>query len=141
MQKSSKVLTAGTFDGLHVGHQWVLNAAAARTNGGILHVIIAPDTTVTHTKGRPPRHPQAARKAAVEAYLTQSNIAHVVHIGHENSPPTVLLCEIKPDIVALGYDQTIDEKALIDALPGLIVWRMPPYAAKHFKSSRFSGTL
>ena len=101
------VLAGGVFDIIHPGHIHTLNAAKAL--GGILVVAIATDKTAEKMKKRSPLHDQELRCELVNSL----SMVDEAIIGHEeNIFETVK--EIKPDIIALGYDQIHQEKFISD---------------------------
>ena len=101
------VLAGGVFDIIHPGHIHTLKAAKAL--GDILVVAIATDKTAQKMKKRIPLHNQELRRELVDC-LTMVDVAI---IGHENDIfETVKL--VKPEIIALGYDQIHQEKFISD---------------------------
>ena len=101
------VLAGGVFDIIHPGHIHTLNEA--KKLGDVLVVVIATDKTAVKMKKRKPLHSQDQRKLLVDTL----DIVDVAVIGNdENIFKTVDL--IKPQIIALGYDQIHQEKAIID---------------------------
>jgi len=101
------VLAGGVFDIIHPGHIHTLKAAKAL--GDVLVVAIATDKTAQKMKKRIPLHNQELRRELVDC-LSMVDIAVV---GHENDIfETVKL--VKPEIIALGYDQTHQEKFISD---------------------------
>src|SRR3989344_7052951 len=99
------VLVTGTFDILHPGHLNYLNQA--KKLGDYLVVIIARDENVKKIKGRYPIHDEVDRKRSLEQFDPS---LHVV-LGDLDDPYTCLH-KFKPDVIALGYDQT----AFVDRL-------------------------
>ena len=95
------VLVGGVYDILHLGHLAVL--AEAKTYGDLLVVAVATDVTVETLKGRRPVFPEEDRRALVES-LRPVDAAILgyedVSMGYEQ-----VIDEIKPNIIALGYDQ------------------------------------
>jgi cytidyltransferase-like protein len=95
------VLVGGVYDILHLGHLAAL--AEAKTHGDLLVVVVATDTTVEILKGRRPVFPEEDRRTLVEA-LKPVDAAILgyedVGMGYEQ-----VIAEVKPDIIALGYDQ------------------------------------
>jgi cytidyltransferase-like protein len=95
------VLVGGVYDILHLGHLAAL--AEAKTHGDLLVVVVATDTTVETLKGRRPVFPEEDRRTLVEA-LKPVDAAILgyedVGMGYEQ-----VIAEVKPDIIALGYDQ------------------------------------
>ncbi len=102
------VLTGGVFDVIHPGHVYTLRAAAAL--GDVLVVVVARDSTVERNKGRPPLHGEDLRLMLVSA-LKPVDIAVLGSTG--DIMDTVEL--VRPDVIALGYDQIHTEDSLISA--------------------------
>ena len=101
------VLAGGVFDIIHPGHIHTLKAAKAL--GDILVVAIATDKTAQNMKKRLPLHNQELRRELVDCL----SMVDVAIIGHENDIfETVKL--VKPEIIALGYDQIHQEKFMSD---------------------------
>ena len=104
------VLAGGVYDILHLGHLAVL--AEAKTYGDLLVVVIATDTTVETLKGRRPVFPEEDRRALVES-LKPVDVAILgyedVGMGYEE-----VIDEVKPDIIALGYDQDSVARTVIE---------------------------
>ena len=101
------VLAGGVFDIIHPGHIHTLNAAKAL--GDILIVVIATDKTAEKMKKRLPLHNQNQRKMLVDS-LSMVNLSIV---GHEGDIfKTVDL--IRPQVIALGYDQIHQEKFITE---------------------------
>jgi FAD synthetase len=97
------VLASGVFDLLHLGHVKFLEEAK-KTGGenAELVVIIARDRTVQKTKGRKPIMSENQRRALVESL----KVVDQAVLGFENFDIADVIERIKPDIIALGYDQT-----------------------------------
>jgi len=93
-------MATGVFDLLHIGHLHYLNEA--KKLGDELIVVIATDETVRKRKHNP-IIPQEMRRELVEALKPVDKAV----IGHTNDPLKIVE-EIKPDIIALGYDQKIE---------------------------------
>ena len=101
------VLAGGVFDIIHPGHIHTLKAAKAL--GDILVVAIATDKTAQKMKKRIPLHNQELRRELVDCL----SMVDVAIVGHENNIfETVKL--VKPEIIALGYDQIHQEKFISD---------------------------
>jgi|TARA_B100000959_G_scaffold59810_1_gene62776 cytidyltransferase-like protein len=105
---SSKiVLAGGVFDIIHPGHINTLNAA--KRLGDVLVVVIATDKTSIKMKKRRPLHSAQLRQELVSSL----SMVDLCIIGDEEDIfKTVGL--VKPQIIALGYDQTHQEKFIID---------------------------
>ena len=101
------VLAGGVFDIIHPGHIHTLNAAKALAD--VLVVAIATDKTAQKMKKRSPLHNQELRRELVNCL---SMVDRTV-IGHEDDIFETVR-EIKPDIIALGYDQVHQEQFISD---------------------------
>jgi len=99
-----KVMATGTFDLLHLGHIYFLKEA--KKLGDKLVVIVATDKTVRKLKHEPV-NPQEIRLNIIK----ELKIVDDAFIGHEDDIYKIVN-EIKPDIIALGYDQIHDEKTI-----------------------------
>jgi len=104
-----RVLAAGKFDLLHLGHLAYLEQARelAGENGELI-VVIALDKTIEKERGAPPVFPQEQRRRLVEAL----GIVDRAVIGLDTEDHTEIVIQINPDIVALGYDQYTDIERL-----------------------------
>ena len=101
------VLAGGVFDIIHPGHIHTLNSAKAL--GDVLVVVVATDTTAQKMKKRKPLHKQNQRKDLVSSL----SMVDLCIIGQEGDIfKTVEI--IKPEIIALGYDQVHQEKFITD---------------------------
>ena len=105
---SSKiVLAGGVFDIIHPGHINTLNAA--KKLGDVLVVVIATDKTAVKMKKRKPLHSAQLRQELVSSL----NMVDLCIIGNdEDIFKTVDL--VKPQIIALGYDQIHQEKFITE---------------------------
>jgi FAD synthetase len=96
------VMAAGKFDILHLGHVAYLQQAREYVgNDGKLVVVIALDSTIERERGAPPVFPQEQRRRLVEAL----DVVDQAVLGFDTDDQTTIVKEIKPDIIALGYDQ------------------------------------
>lgn len=101
------VLAGGVFDIIHPGHLHTLRAAKAL--GNVLVVVIATDKTAQKMKSRISLHNMELRQDLVSSL---SMVDYAI-LGHEGDIfKTVAL--VKPDIIALGYDQVHQEKFITD---------------------------
>jgi len=101
------VLAGGVFDIIHPGHLHTLRAAKAL--GNVLVVVIATDKTAQKIKNRIPLHNMELRRDLVSSL----SMVDYAMVGHEGDIfKTVKL--VKPDIIALGYDQIHQEKFIVD---------------------------
>lgn len=98
------VLVGGVFDILHPGHIFTLKAA--KSHGDILIVIIATESTATKIKkNRIIFHNENLRREMVSSL----NFVDLALIGKEGTLFDTVE-HVKPDIIALGYDQSHTEK-------------------------------
>jgi len=102
-----RVLATGTFEFLHPGHLHFLTEA--KKLGDELVVLVARDSMIRH-KPRPVI-PERQRLEMVSAL----KIVDRAVLGSEKDIFEPLY-EIRPDIIALGYDQKFDEKELTEQL-------------------------
>ena len=101
------VLAGGVFDIIHPGHISTLNAAKAL--GDVLVVVVATDNTAVKMKKRNPLHSQEQRQELVKSL----KVVDLCLIGQENDIfKTVNF--VKPQIIALGYDQIHQEKFITE---------------------------
>ncbi len=101
------VLAGGVFDIIHPGHIHTLNAA--KDLGDVLVVVIATDKTAEKMKKRTPLHNQNQRKLLVDSL----SVVDLSVVGHEEDIfKTVDF--IRPQIIALGYDQVHQEKSITE---------------------------
>ncbi len=101
------VLAGGVFDIIHPGHIYTLNAAKAL--GDVLVVVVATDSTAEKMKKRTPLHKQEQRRDLVKSL----SMVDLCVIGQERDIFKTVEA-IKPEIIALGYDQTHQEKFITD---------------------------
>lgn len=101
------VLAGGVFDIIHPGHIHTLNSA--KLLGDVLVVVVATDKTAVKMKKRTPLHNQIHRQNLVNSL----SMVDLSLIGHEDDIfKTVEM--VKPEIIALGYDQIHQEKFITD---------------------------
>jgi FAD synthetase len=110
-EKRRVVLASGVFDLLHLGHvKFLEEAKKAGGKNSELIVIIARDSTVQQTKGRKPIMSENQRRALVESL----KVVDEAVLGFENFDIGDVIERIKPDVIALGYDQADMEKQVLD---------------------------
>ena len=101
-------MATGTFDLLHLGHIYYLKEA--KKLGDTLAVVVATDSTVRRLKHEPV-NPEEIRLKLIK----ELKIVNEAYLGHEDDMYEIVK-EIKPDIIALGFDQIHDEKSIKAAL-------------------------
>jgi cytidyltransferase-like protein len=101
------VMAGGAFDILHPGHIETLEQA--RSLGDVLVVSVARDSTFERNKKRKPQHGEELRRNLVSAVRA----VDLAVLGSETDIfETVEL--LKPDIIALGYDQFHEESMITE---------------------------
>lgn len=103
--KIKVVLTGGVFDIIHPGHIFTLSSAKGL--GDVLVVVIARDKTVLKNKGHSPFNSEEQRLELVRSL----KFVDVAILGSEDNIFESVM-RVKPDIIALGYDQKHDELEL-----------------------------
>ncbi len=93
-----RVLVGGCFNSIHLGHIYFLKES--KKLGDELFVVLA------HDKNNKKLYSVLAEKR--KKLLEALNIADKVFIGNPNNKTSVIE-KIKPDIIALGYDQELPE--------------------------------
>ncbi|QLH05096.1 cytidyltransferase [Nitrosopumilus oxyclinae] len=101
------VLAGGVFDIIHPGHIHTLNAA--KDLGDVLVVVVATDNTAVKMKKRKPLHVQEQRQELVNSL----SMVDLCLIGQENDIFKTVN-HVKPQIIALGYDQVHQEKFITE---------------------------
>jgi FAD synthetase len=107
LEERKVVLASGVFDLLHLGHVKFLEAAKkAGGKNAHLIVIIARDSTVEKSKGRKPVMPENQRRTLVESL----KVVDEAVLGLEDFDIGDVIKTVKPNVVALGYDQADIER-------------------------------
>jgi FAD synthetase len=107
------VLASGVFDLLHLGHvRFLEEAKKAGGSNAKLIVVIAKDSTVEKLKGRKPIMSADQRQALVQSL----KVVDEAVVGFEGLEIGGAIEKIKPDVIALGYDQTEMEREVKDYL-------------------------
>ena len=101
------VLAGGVFDIIHPGHIYTLNAAKAL--GDVLVVVVATDNTSEKMKKRRPLHTQEQRQELVNSL----SMVDLCLVGQEDDIFKTV-DRVRPQIIALGYDQVHQEKFITD---------------------------
>ena len=107
MSKKKIVLASGTFDLLHWGHvRYLEEAKKAGGKNAKLIVIIARDSTIEKTKGKKPIMSEDQRRSLVEAL----RVVDEAILGYEELNTGTVIEKIRPDVIAIGHDQSDVEK-------------------------------
>ena len=127
-----KVMVFGTFDILHPGH---INFLRQAKKHGQLIAVIARDRTVKRLKGKLPRHNEKKRFGAVNGL----KLATRVILGNLTDKYAAIK-KYRPDIIALGYDQTnfvkqLPHKLKIFSLNKTKIIRLKSFTPNIYKSS------
>ncbi|MCW4038401.1 MAG: FAD synthase [Candidatus Bathyarchaeota archaeon] len=102
MRDQVLVLASGVFDLVHYGHiRFIEEAKKLGGENSRLVVIVARDKTVERMKGRRPIIPEDQRRAVVESLKPVDEAI----LGYEDLSFKETIAKIKPDIIAVGYDQ------------------------------------
>jgi len=101
------VLAGGVFDIIHPGHIYTLKAAKAL--GDVLVVVVATDNTSEKMKKRRPLHTQEQRQELVNSL----SVVDLCLVGQEDDIFKTV-DRVRPQIIALGYDQIHQEKFITD---------------------------
>jgi len=119
-----RVLAAGCFDLLHYGHlRYLEEAKKLGGDGAELIVVVARDSTIIRRKGRAPVMKEEHRRALVEALKPVDRAI----LGGEDFDILAIVKEVRPDIIALGYDQDDLEELLSKQNVGIKIVRLGKY--------------
>lgn len=131
-QEKKIVLVFGTFDGLHEGHRFFLREA--RKLGDYLIASVATDAVVREIKKHSPAYPLHDRLKQ----LTASGLVDEVVAGDTTLGNWSAVKKRKPNIVALGYDQTALEEKLREHIEQehlpLTIVKIAPHEPARFHS-------
>mgnify|MGYP001594517703 CR=1 FL=1 len=133
-----KVLVFGVFDGLHAGHQFFLREA--KKFGDYLIVAVTPDEVVRKLKNKSPIDNLSGRiKKLKEFNFVDEIIKGDSEIGSWN-----IFKSVKPDIIALGYDQEDLENSLKDYFETEKsfhpqIKKIPAFKPETYKSSKIKN--
>lgn len=101
-----RVMTTGVFDILHLGHVHMLQEA--KSYGDELVVVVARDETARQRK----HEPVNAEDVRVQLVQALKPVDRAV-LGHRGDIFRIVT-EIRPDIIALGFDQEFDGERIRD---------------------------
>jgi len=137
-----KVICFGTFDFFHPGHLFYLKEA--KKFGNYLIVVVANDKTVEKLKGKKPYFEQKERLKIIKNLRIVDKAILAKEAKNQDEMFEILKKE-KPKVIALGYDQRVDTKALNKWLKknkiSAKIVRIKPYKQKNFKSSKLKKAL
>ena len=101
------VFAGGAFDIIHPGHVHTLTES--KKLGDVLAVSIARNSTVLKNKGREPINDEKLRRDLVQAL----RCVDLAILGNDIDIFETVM-KVRPNIIALGYDQRHNEKMLIE---------------------------
>ena len=108
-EKRKVVLASGVFDLLHLGHvKYLEEAKKLGGENAKLVVVVARDKTVEKRKGKTPIIPENQRRALVESL----KVVDEAVLGFEDFSVEKIIEKMKPDYIAVGYDQNGVEKTV-----------------------------
>jgi FAD synthetase len=112
-KKRKVVVASGTFDLLHLGHvRFLEEAKKAGGKDAELIVIVARDSTVEARKGKTPVMPEDQRRALVESL----KVVDEAILGLKDFSIVEVIEKIKPDVIAVGYDQDGIKREVLKAI-------------------------
>jgi len=130
-KKAKTVMIFGTFDILHAGHENLFQQIRELADQVI--VVLARDNTVKKLKGESPINSERERMRNMK----EKGYADKIVLGeHKDKYRTIK--KLRPDIIALGYDQfaftyRLSKLMIDEKLPTKIV-RLKPYKPLIYKS-------
>src|ERR1035437_4792461 len=128
-----KIMVFGTFDGLHQGHLNFFKQARNLHQFPFLIVSIARDKNVLKIKGK---YPNLSEKTRVALVKKCKLVDKVVLSGLKDHLPHII--RMRPNIIALGYDQKAYIKNLKKDLKNkgvsVKIIRLKPFKEKIYKN-------
>lgn len=135
-----RVLAFGTFDLLHEGHLAYLKEAA--TLGRELYVLVACDQAVMFAKNHAPEQSEQTRLKKIQQlpFVRQALLGKPVKNRNDYLKT---ITELKPDIIALGYDQFLEHtewlKSRLD--PKTKIVRLKAYRPEVYKTTLLKSQI
>ncbi len=130
----TRIMLFGTFDLIHPGHLHLFKQARKLAKNPFLIVSIARDSNVKKIKEHLPKNSQSKRQQQISKVPLVDKVvlggarSHIPHIIKE-----------RPDIIALGYDQTAYTKGLCQDLAArglkVKIIRLKPHKPHIYKTS------
>ena len=124
----------GSFDVIHPGHLFYLKKAKAL--GKRLVVVVARDSSIEKIKKIKPKYSERERLEHIRALPYVDKVV----LGNEGEDHLKIIEDIKPGIIALGYDQRASVEGLKEDLKkrglDVDVFRIGPYKEHRYKSSK-----
>lgn len=132
------VMIFGTFDILHTGHLDMFRQA--REYGDRLVAVVSRDETTLDVKGKTPFHTHEERKQMLGELRSIDTV-----LSGSTSDVYAVVQEVRPDVIALGYDQKVFVDMLADKITEFSletqIVRMSPYKPNKRKSSKIKDYL
>lgn len=124
-------LLFGVFDGLHKGHEFLLDQALKTAE--VLYVSVADDQTVLNLKSKAPLFSNKERREALERYSLRIRTL----LGDTKLGSWTAIHTVTPNVVFLGYDQAKMKEALLRDFPirEFDVVDMPPFEPETYHTS------
>jgi cytidyltransferase-like protein len=125
------VLLFGSFDGLHPGHEYLINQAQQHSNDIV--IVVAQDMVIKRVKGRLPFYDLNTRIQNLKAkFPTVTAIA-----GDPERGTWSAIKEYKPQTILVGYDQEALYNVLgeIKDTYGFTIVQCKPFHPDQYKSS------
>ncbi len=128
-----KVMVFGTFDVFHKGHENFFKQAC--NYGDQLIVVVARDEIVKKVKGKLPDNDEISRLGVIKSFAQADKVILGNRVDMYKR-----IAQIKPDIIALGYDQTaftenLQKKLVELGLGTTKIIRLKPYKPEKYKTS------
>jgi FAD synthetase len=112
----------------------------AGKRGDHLIAVVARDSTVKKVKGHSPVKNESERLAEV----MEAGLVDEAALGNEGGDPYLVIKQISPDVICLGYDQRTYVDGLQDELDKLglktVIYRMDPFEPEKYHSGIINRT-
>lgn len=139
LDRMTRVMTFGTFDGIHDGHRHLF--AEAGELGDELLVVVARDEHVLELKGHIPERLLDER---MELVSYESEVSQVI-AGDEELGTYRVVREHRPDIIVIGHDQDDLlrdlESWLEDEGTTIVFHKASPFSPEVFSTSILSDMI
>lgn len=124
----------GVFDGVHEGHKAFFKEA--KNHGDYLIAVVAQDIVVEQLKGRRPARDMGERFAE----LQELDAVDEAVIGDSELGVYEVVLNHRPDVIALGYDQT-ELKKDIEANYSKFDWKPKIVVLSAFEPNKHKSSL
>ena len=134
-ERATRVAVFGIFDGIHDGHRNLFKQA--KKHGDELFVIVGSDSSAIRLKKKTPRYTQNERVGLVKL----EDLVSEVLLGDEELSAYVVLRELDPGVICLGYDQqelAQDlQRWMAEQARPISVVMLHPFRPRHMHNSLF----